>query len=150
MRVGCPIRRSRDQGLLAAPSGISVRCPVRPRHAAPRHPSCAHTSFRRHGLAVAFPGAAPRAARSRNTSTSTISTRHSRVVLDGRFSWQGTRSWMDQSTRTMGRSEQRCVVYTPQPRLSNRLVRYVILLPNGQRAASLRSFMVYFRRSKRL
>ena len=42
---GCPIRKSWDQCVLAAPPGISVRCPVLHRHAAPGHPSCAHHVF---------------------------------------------------------------------------------------------------------
>ena len=48
VRVSCLIRRSRDQGLQAAPPGISERCPVLHRHAAPGHPSCAHHVFPAH------------------------------------------------------------------------------------------------------
>ena len=39
MRAGCPIRRSRDQCVLAAPPRFSQRCHVRHRPNAPRHPS---------------------------------------------------------------------------------------------------------------
>lgn len=46
--VSCLIRRSRARGLQAAPPGISERCPVLHRHAAPGHPSCAHTVFPPH------------------------------------------------------------------------------------------------------
>jgi hypothetical protein len=44
-RWGCPIRRSRDQRLLAAPPRLSQLCHVLHRHAAPRHPPSAHTVF---------------------------------------------------------------------------------------------------------
>jgi hypothetical protein len=43
--MSCLIRKSLDQGLLAAPQSISERCPVLHRHAAPGHPSCAHHVF---------------------------------------------------------------------------------------------------------
>ena len=43
--VGCPIRRSADHSLLATPRSLSERCPVLHRHAAPWHPSCAHSVF---------------------------------------------------------------------------------------------------------
>jgi hypothetical protein len=43
--VGCPIRTSADHSLPAAPRGLSERCPVLHRHAAPGHPSCAHSVF---------------------------------------------------------------------------------------------------------
>jgi hypothetical protein len=43
--AGCPIRRSPAQCLLAAPRSLSERCPVLHRHAAPGHPSCAHSVF---------------------------------------------------------------------------------------------------------
>jgi hypothetical protein len=42
---GCPIRRSWDQGLQAAPPRISSLCHVLHRHAAPRHPPYAHCVF---------------------------------------------------------------------------------------------------------
>ena len=42
---GCPIRRSWDQRLLAAPPRLSQQCHVLHRHAAPRHPPYAHTVF---------------------------------------------------------------------------------------------------------
>jgi hypothetical protein len=42
---GCPIRRSRDQCLLAAPSRVSSLCHVLLRHAAPRHPPYTHRVF---------------------------------------------------------------------------------------------------------
>ena len=44
-RWGCPIRRSWDQCLLAAPPRLSQLCHVLHRHAAPRHPPSAHTVF---------------------------------------------------------------------------------------------------------
>jgi hypothetical protein len=44
-RLGCPIRRSRDQCLLAAPPRVSSQCHVLHRHAAPRHPPVAHSVF---------------------------------------------------------------------------------------------------------
>ena len=44
----CLIRRSLDQCLLATPQSFSERCPVLPRHAAPGHPSCAHSVFPAH------------------------------------------------------------------------------------------------------
>jgi hypothetical protein len=44
-RWGCPIRRSWDQRLLAAPPRLSQLCHVLHRHAAPRHPPSAHTVF---------------------------------------------------------------------------------------------------------
>jgi hypothetical protein len=40
-RLGCPIRRSWDQSVLAAPPRVSSRCHVRRRHPPPRHPSSA-------------------------------------------------------------------------------------------------------------
>ena len=40
-RLGCPIRRSWDQSVLAAPTRVSSRCHVRRRHPPPRHPSSA-------------------------------------------------------------------------------------------------------------
>jgi hypothetical protein len=45
LAAGCPIRRSPDHSLHAAPRSISVPCPVLHRHAAPWHPSCAHHVF---------------------------------------------------------------------------------------------------------
>ena len=50
-RWGCPIRRSWDHCLLAAPPRLSQLCHVLHRHAAPRHPPSAHTVFPagRHG-----------------------------------------------------------------------------------------------------
>ena len=45
---GCPIRRSADHSLPATPRGLSERCPVLRRHAAPGHPSCAHSVFPTH------------------------------------------------------------------------------------------------------
>jgi hypothetical protein len=44
-RWGCPIRRSWDHSLLAAPPRLSQLCHVLHRHAAPRHPPSAHTVF---------------------------------------------------------------------------------------------------------
>src|SRR5690349_15806844 len=44
-RWGCPIRKSWDQCLLAAPPRLSQLCHVLHRHAAPRHPPSAHTVF---------------------------------------------------------------------------------------------------------
>jgi hypothetical protein len=46
--MSCLIRKSLDQGLLAAPQSLSERCPVLHRHAAPGHPSCAHHVFPAH------------------------------------------------------------------------------------------------------
>jgi hypothetical protein len=43
--LGCPIRRSRDHGLLTAPPRLSQLCHVLLRHAAPRHPPYAHCVF---------------------------------------------------------------------------------------------------------
>ncbi len=43
--AGCPIRRSLDQCVFAAPQCISVRDPVLRRHSLPRHPPCAHIVF---------------------------------------------------------------------------------------------------------
>ena len=43
--LGCPIRRSRDRGPLAAPPRLSQLCHVLHRHAAPRHPPYAHCVF---------------------------------------------------------------------------------------------------------
>ena len=40
-QVGCPIRKSWDQSVLAAPPRVSSRCHVRLRHTSPRHPSSA-------------------------------------------------------------------------------------------------------------
>jgi hypothetical protein len=51
-RAGCPIRRSRDHSLQAAPPRLSERCPVLHRHAAPGHPSCAHRVFPTHWSSV--------------------------------------------------------------------------------------------------
>ena len=42
---GCPIRRSRDQRVHAAPPRLSGRWPVLHRHATPRHPPSAHHVF---------------------------------------------------------------------------------------------------------
>ena len=42
---GCPIRKSRDQSLLAAPPRVSSQCHVLHRHAAPRHPPVAPNVF---------------------------------------------------------------------------------------------------------
>ena len=44
-RSGCPIRRSWDQRLLAAPPRLSQLCHVLHRHAAPRHPPSAPSVF---------------------------------------------------------------------------------------------------------
>ena len=44
-RLGCPIRRSRDQRSLATPPRVSSQCHVLHRHAAPRHPPVAHNVF---------------------------------------------------------------------------------------------------------
>ena len=44
-RTGCPIRRSWDHSLLAAPPRISLPCRVLHRRAAPRHPPCAPPVF---------------------------------------------------------------------------------------------------------
>ena len=44
-RLGCPIRKSRDQRSLATPPRVSSQCHVLHRHAAPRHPPVAHTVF---------------------------------------------------------------------------------------------------------
>ena len=43
--LGCPIRRSWDRCLLAAPPRLSQLCHVLRRHAAPRHPPYAHSVF---------------------------------------------------------------------------------------------------------
>jgi hypothetical protein len=43
--LGCPIRRSWDQRLLAAPPRLSQQCHVLHRHAAPRHPPIAPSVF---------------------------------------------------------------------------------------------------------
>ncbi len=46
--AGCPIRKSWDQRVLAAPPRISLRCHVLLRHAKPGHPPCAlHVFFAR-------------------------------------------------------------------------------------------------------
>ena len=44
-RTGCPIRRSWDHSLHAAPPRISPPCRVLHRRAAPRHPPCAPSVF---------------------------------------------------------------------------------------------------------
>ena len=65
-RLGCPIRRSRDQRSLAAPPRVSSQCHVLHRHAAPRHPPVAHN---------VFPGGTLDAERSQMRSVRSISSR---------------------------------------------------------------------------
>lgn len=43
--AGCPIRKSRDQRVLATPPRISLRCHVLHRHTTPGHPPYAHHVF---------------------------------------------------------------------------------------------------------
>jgi hypothetical protein len=67
-QVGCPIRRSWDQGLLAAPPRVSSPSHVLHRHAAPRHPPYAHSVFP--------------AGRPGDDSTTRISSRHPHIDYD--------------------------------------------------------------------
>jgi hypothetical protein len=64
-RVGCPIRRSWDQGLLAAPPRLSQLGHVLHRHTAPRHPPYAHR---------VFPARSPRGLRAGHTHPTPAST----------------------------------------------------------------------------